>query len=768
MKFSGMKRTASLLMVLSLSMSALMFTSCSGTKDEENKSSGELASVEWFDSREVTLLDMSDCNGYGTNGGTTDGLIYTDGDVFLVDEMIYYGNDETRKLEEFDRDGNVLISVDINSDIIPPSGNNDYINPRFFVVDDTVNCLLMDRDNKFYLAPYDSDAETFVEWEELTDLNLYLTMSDTIPYVGVTDDQTVKIYVLSWLDATSSSVSVITMDEDHKCTQTDLTPALTQAGMTGAHSVYGVSDNECILFGYDQLGNDKAIYVNEETMESNPLDDTSFLWNACQCGGSILLSDGFTISEYDAATGTVEELMNLDKCNVNRYDAMSMKPVFVDGERIVLFGIVCIDNNNMAMKTMELTASDTNPYEGKTMLRVVELDQAFDYGIAEAIRQFNETDPNAYLVMDRRYEVDPIETDGGIEYFFSDEGKLDRLTSDSGLSNQLMFDLLAGDGPDIILNGHSFSLLNSDNCLVDLTSYIDGPDGIDRSLYFNNVFEGNPYQIALAAQPYGVLYYADATGYSITEPTYDEYRQFVSEGCNGTDAIGMENGRLSYFLTLFENLYPQLSDDAGRPQLDNDEFRALAEYCLTLPENAGYLGDTYCENAYFSVYSLNWGEFTHSGDTLMGLPSQNGMAHRMRTVYSAAISEACADRDAAWRFVKLLLSEDIQSQINSGWPSVMREVSRNAIAESIARNNEEAENYEPIADWDEGPDVLDTRATDWYCDAMDSALPSVYCDPDILKVMFEEIQPYFAGQKTLDEVIPIIEDRCSTIINERG
>ena len=42
-----------------------------------------------------------------------------------------------------------------------------------------------------------------------------------------------------------------------------------------------------------------------------------------------------------------------------------------------------------------------------------------------------------------------------------------------------------------------------------------------------------------------------------------------------------------------------------------------------------------------------------------------------------------------------------------------------------------------------------------------------YSDIEIVNVVMEETAPYFAGQKSLDEVVAIIDNRVQTILNER-
>ena len=41
-------------------------------------------------------------------------------------------------------------------------------------------------------------------------------------------------------------------------------------------------------------------------------------------------------------------------------------------------------------------------------------------------------------------------------------------------------------------------------------------------------------------------------------------------------------------------------------------------------------------------------------------------------------------------------------------------------------------------------------------------------DPAIIVVLREEMPPYFVDQKSLDEIIPIIKNRVTTILSERA
>ncbi len=755
------------LIIIGTMSSVVMFAGCSSGKKAEDDNF-ELA--EWYDSEKVKLVDMSNVNGFGYSSGCPAGFLYTDGEVILIEEMFHYGADpeETHKIEEYSIDGELLISIDVNT-IPEPDGSIDpYGSAKRFVVDDGQLVVFSNFQGGLYISRFDEESGSFGDWEDIDISNADLDPYPTILSVG-SDDDGIKLYYISYGMENMSGIKAVTVADDLSVSSVDYTDALSSSGLSDVEGFFRISDHEYLVKGWSSESGAETIILDTDTMQTRPfegLDGDRLI----QCGDNLCTSDGYTISKFDPSTETLNEVFNLDRCNINRYEAAEMFPVIIDDEKIVLYGMVSYARGDMSINIIKLTPSDTNPNAGKTRLTMVDMEDYLNYPTAEAIRIFNDTNPNAYIVMEDKYNLDrsSIEDNESWEYTLSSEYASALAGAEADLGNQLMVDLMSGEGPDIILNGYFYSILNNDNCLVDLTSYIDGENGVDRSRVFDNVFDGNEYQIPLMAQPYGVVYSSDETGFDSVAPTFEEYSEFVHGPCNGADPIGTEFSRLEYFLTLLENIYPEISDDKGRPQLDNDEFRALAEYCIDLPETAGAIDDIWCDVAFFNPYSIYWGDLAHGYDTLMGLPSLNGIGHRFRIVSSVGISATCPDVADAWQFVSLLLSEDIQSEGYNPEASVLRDVARDSIESQIARNNEEADNYEPVDDRDEGPGRIDEGVADIYIGIMDSALPCSYLNPDIKVVFYEEMQAYFAGAKTLDEIIPIIEDRCSTIINEQG
>lgn len=761
---TGFKKILASVIVLILFMSVEII----GCSSIDKESSDNTANTGWYDNERILFNDIEGGLGYGH--GTYDGLVYTDGDIFLMNYSTFDQDTETNYLQMYDSEANLMLDIDADKAITEPKNVSGQFSYDFFVRGGEVCCLgrMLDwskNSDRFYLCIFDEEAGTFGEWNEITDIGKQITISYMPIRIFAADDKIDIYFNLSSFDGMGNLIKV-TVDNDNNVSSLDFSEVLNDRSYYGIDNVYRCNANEVILSCYSENSSDVLI-VNEDTMESRLSTGITDSADIMQCGDMICRSDNYAIEAYDPDTDSFYELVSYDNSNINRYEAGALRPVYFNDGEIVLFGLFGQNSDgHMSHEAVKLIPSDNDLRVGKTELKLAVLGSHnwLNYEYAEAICTFNASNPNAFIVLDKRYLSD-LPTSFDYDYWLSTERIVDQMDEESELSNRIMVDLISGNGPDIILNGYSYTMLNNSRCLVDLTDYIDGPDGIDRERFFNNIFEGNTYQIPLSALLYGVIYRSEQTGFELTAPTYEEYRQFISEGCNGADPIGVESNKLKYFLILFENIYPEISDDNGIPRLDNDEFRALAEYCKDLPEIAT---QEYSDVAVFNEYALSWGELAHMGDRIMGLPSNSGIGYRLRICDSVGISADCPDVDSAWEFVRILLSDDIQGLTTLATNSVIRDVSRNAIADSIDRNNIDADNYKPIDEWDSGPERIDEGVAELYINAMDTALPTSNLDPDVKVVLYEEIQAYFAGAKTLDEIIPIIEDRCETIINERG
>ena len=161
---------------------------------------------------------------------------------------------------------------------------------------------------------------------------------------------------------------------------------------------------------------------------------------------------------------------------------------------------------------------------------------------------------------------------------------------------------------------------------------------------------------------------------------------------------------------------------------------------------------------------------------MVGFPSADGRGPAADICCFVSITQGSDCPNGAWRFIETLLSEDVQKafceQLVDSYQSFFP-INRNAFEEAgkdsvdIFNHNKELE----YASWFGGSDNLGNYVNVEDLDKLKVVTESVNhiyrSDADIDIIVYEEIQPYLAGDKSLDEVIKIMNDRARTVLNER-
>ena len=143
---------------------------------------------------------------------------------------------------------------------------------------------------------------------------------------------------------------------------------------------------------------------------------------------------------------------------------------------------------------------------------------------------------------------------------------------------------------------------------------------------------------------------------------------------------------------------------------------------------------------------------------------------------SIAVSAKAGDKDACLDFIRSLLSDDVQKNYGILTGSIPVNISafETSSSEILSEINEEielnlayAEAY-GFTDPTMPSTVIDTSVIDNFENIINSCSQVASLDPEIMVIVKEEIPAYFTGQKTIDEVISILNDRVTTFMNERG
>ena len=208
--------------------------------------------------------------------------------------------------------------------------------------------------------------------------------------------------------------------------------------------------------------------------------------------------------------------------------------------------------------------------------------------------RFNQESDSSFMLFDNRYK-----TNSKIDYTNADntdKATLDSLNSYASVSDRLAMDIIAGEGPDILITNGSNEQLSNKDYFIDLSGYLQNESGINESDYFMNVIEASKFNGALYQLPIGfyvdcILAPSDTVG-GKNGLTFEEYASMVKTVCNGTDPLydhQLAFSRTEVATKLFANTSEKHIKD-GKIDVNNNDFKAILDYCKDLPSQGYYEG----------------------------------------------------------------------------------------------------------------------------------------------------------------------------------
>ncbi|MCL2827207.1 MAG: extracellular solute-binding protein [Oscillospiraceae bacterium] len=366
---------------------------------------------------------------------------------------------------------------------------------------------------------------------------------------------------------------------------------------------------------------------------------------------------------------------------------------------------------------------------------------------------------------------------------------------------RLLAELAVGDGPDIIWGWYDATLANR-GMFADLYAFIDADPVLNRSDFFPNILaamETADGSLSMVANSFGLetmVGMTDAVGHIQSWTLAD-----MLELLEGTDDADMEH-IMGQWLTG-ENFLSIMLMFSGREFIDWDEHQAnlnsdafihLLEIAARLPQQREDDGNNFRQN-FVSDYTRMrrgeqllistgiWNPSRYSelaaalgGDfTVLGMPTGEGGAHVIHLGQSVGINAGSDHQDEAWSFVRQFLLPDFRVE----WSIPLRiDQYDAAIANAMA----------PFDVWvDEDGNEWPTGGGSWWVDdylqielqpmteeearglraIVESANMTGRFDEIIMEMVQEEIQPFFAGDRTAADTARILQNRIQTYLNEQ-
>ena len=378
---------------------------------------------------------------------------------------------------------------------------------------------------------------------------------------------------------------------------------------------------------------------------------------------------------------------------------------------------------------------------------------------------------------------------------------------EDGLSGRerLMVEMAAGKIPDIIDlgNGFSFSqlpyqVLARKGYLEDLWPYIEndpelGRDGVLEAPLKAAEVDGGLYvlfggvRINTLAGAESIV--GDRTSWTLTE-LQDAFASMPEE----STILPFYYQKLdTFFYMMCMNLDGYVDWETGQCFFDNDSFRDALWFVNSFPDEVSYGEDVGVEvverllhgKQMLWVYPLFNIMYIQQIDAMIGrggrasfvgYPTADGSTGSSFDPVGPklSISASCQDKEAAWEFLRqMILPQYDRERLREGdVPSfipINREDYDNVRAVSQSKNfmpKRLGFNYPPDTIYVECHQVTDEE---WErFEGLINRIDKVdMYDPNIFNIVWEATGAYFAGDKTLDETVQMIQNRVGLYVNEQ-
>ena len=346
--------------------------------------------------------------------------------------------------------------------------------------------------------------------------------------------------------------------------------------------------------------------------------------------------------------------------------------------------------------------------------------------------------------------------------------------------------------------------------MVDLVPYIDSENGLDRSLFYDNIFR--------AMEKDGKLFFAPLTFSVETLMVNDKfipenapwtYKGFLETGRSVPDGVSFYPSKLKGRLLgdMLRTTKAEFLDyEKKTVHFDNDDFYTLLdiakEFGLDKIPDEEQMKVTYLDDGTaisegtfitpedkfkeeiiavreaYVVSMLTYGmekSFLKNHASYRGYPGKNGGGNAVMCITSMGITADSKNKDEAWNVIKSFYEKESQIDLCAIYGLPMRresfravcEKEMNAIQANRARMIEESGGYEDPSLDDFAPDIQpkDIDDVEKLILSIDRTFEG---DGAIEDIVMEEAGGYFAGSRSKEDTAKNINNRGNILMKERG
>ena len=560
-------------------------------------------------------------------------------------------------------------------------------------------------------------------------------------------------------------------------------------GVSYAEKIVRLSDGRLAVGYWGDNGPELAVLTDGKLGEKLPVSAGIDLYRLMDGSGDYLYyySDG--TSFYGAKAAGDEKLFNWVNCDVNPV-RLAFYSMAEDGS---VMGIEThwrnsTDSVEMEMVTLRRVPASSLP--ARTTLTLASQGLGFD--ARDAVIAFNRSHPTARIEV-----VDYSEYNTENDY-------------SAGLT-KLKTEILSGRMPDILdLNQMPTDQLGARGLLQDLYPFLDADSEITRDSFFPTLLTALEESGKLYGIPSGfsLITLAAASELVGSEPgwTAADMETALRELPEGATAFSPYTGRSAMLRSsMILELDRYVNWETGEVNFTDPSFAELLKYCAQFPDESTINYEAIEDNDYERIISGQQllttayiGDFhdlfqlvylfggRENGYTLIGYPTTSGVGSLFDVANSAyAITRDCRDSQLAWEFIRSTLSKDSQLDSNTyGFPTNRAAFEQRLKEAMTPQYEKDADgNYKVDANGERiersvggsslgnGIDfqiyAVSQPMADKLMEAINNTTRTTSANEEILKIVTEQAEAFFAGDKSAEEVAKLIQSKANIYVNEQ-
>ncbi|MDE5588063.1 MAG: extracellular solute-binding protein, partial [Acetatifactor sp.] len=312
----------------------------------------------------------------------------------------------------------------------------------------------------------------------------------------------------------------------------------------------------------------------------------------------------------------------------------------------------------------------------------------------------------------------------------------------------------------IDLSGINAQKLAARGLFEDLTPYVDQSELFERSDFVDGILNAYTFENTLVGIPAEFMIQTVVGSKALLDNkaglTLEELFSLADRYPGAKAFDGMTKEEMMQYLMMF-NEDTFIDWDTGVCHFDSEEFKAVLEYVSQFPDDP--VNGREESEVLFAVAELyptmirDYMKMFGEDAACIGFPTADGTGgHLLISSDAYAIAAVSEHKESAWSFIEESLTQEKDNELYAGfyisYPALKRILNERADA-AIERKELTRDDVNVVLDM--LPD-----ATPFF-----SAQ-----DDEIIRIISEEAYGYYTGQKGIDDVVSIIQNRAQLYVDE--